>query len=105
MLEHGLSGKHANNAMKIITAHKDQFELLKSPDFSGTINIVDVSKGKDINEHKYFVEEWAKSVWKAWEHEHSRIKLFAERNILHDLPQLMKDTIINKTGKAEYYGV
>jgi hypothetical protein len=92
MIEHGLSGKHANNAMKIITVHKNEFMYLDPlPDFSGTLNVLNVARAGNLDEHKLVVERWAKSVWNAWEVHHDTIKGFVTK---HD--------ILEQAGKEKY---
>ncbi len=92
MLEKGLSGKDANNAMKLITMHKNEFIYLDPlPDFSGTLNILDVAKAGNLDEHRQIVEKWAISVWNAWGVHHYKIKGF-----------VTKHNIIEQTGKGKY---
>ncbi len=91
MLEKGLSGKHANDAMKFITMHKNEFMHLDPlPDFSGTVNVADVAAAENIHEHRHHVEKWAMSVWNAWKVHHDTIKGFVAK---HD--------ILEQTGKGK----
>jgi hypothetical protein len=80
-LEKGLRAKEANAAMKNILKYKDQYVWLDPlPDFTGTINVLDVAKAKDINEHKVMIEKWGWGVWNAWSKHHETIKYFVEKN-------------------------
>jgi hypothetical protein len=80
-LEKGVTGKAANDFMKKISAYRNEFRWLEAPDFSGTMNILDIAKAKDMDEHKLLVEKWAKDVWNAWSRHHNEIITFAERVI------------------------
>lgn len=80
-LELGIRGKLANELMLDISKFKDQYVWLEPlPDFTGTVNITDVAKAKDLAEHKLAVEKWAGSVWNAWGNHHDTVKYFVEHN-------------------------
>lgn len=80
-LERGIAGKAANDFMKKVSTYKNEFRWLEAPDFSGTMNILDIAKAKNMDEHKQLVEKWAEDVWNAWSAYHNEIKAFAEKVI------------------------
>lgn len=85
-LEKGLRGSEANLAMKNIIKHKNEYVWLSPvPDFSGTVNVSNVAKAKDINEHKVIIEKWAWSVWNAWSEHHDTIKYFVQKNNITEI--------------------
>lgn len=80
-LERGINGKQVNYFMKKMINYKTEYKWLSPPDFSGTLNINDVAKAKNLEEHKTLVYKWAESVWSAWEPHHIDIAAFAEKVI------------------------
>lgn len=78
-IEKGMSGKQANDFMKNVGQYKHEYRLLNAPDFSEVMKITDVATAKDMDEHRLFVEEWAKGVWNAWSEHHNEIKAFADK--------------------------
>ena len=46
----------------IIARHEDSFPVLDKPELNGILNVSDVVKAKDANEHQRIVNEWARQV-------------------------------------------
>ena len=69
IFEKNLEVAKANSIMKKISEdeilHK-KFEWLDPPSFENTLNIADVTKADDVDDHKKIVRQWGSSVWKAW---------------------------------------
>lgn len=59
---------------KFIEDHKDEFSWLEPPENRGDVTVSDVAGARDLEEHTELVEEWAHSVWEAWERHHSAIE-------------------------------
>ena len=53
---------------------KDLLEWLEPPETMGELTIFDLWENKDPNLHFEIAQEWAMSVWRAWEHQHKRIE-------------------------------
>jgi hypothetical protein len=61
--------------------HNDDFSCLEPPANRGDVTVVDVAQACDLEEHTALVEEWARSVWEAWEKHHSAIEQWTQRAV------------------------
>jgi hypothetical protein len=76
ILECGLPMEYANAAMITLARRKDDFEWLQPPSMQGTITVGDVliPYAAAAAEHDQLVLDWARSVWKAWQVHHTRVR-------------------------------
>ncbi len=73
-LEHGLSEKYANDAMRKAAKFKHTLVWLEPPESPGSLTVADVAKARTAKEHKDSVNAWAKSAWHAWSLQHASIR-------------------------------
>jgi len=52
---------------------------LEPPASPGAVTVLDVFGARDLAEHTERVEEWARSVWEAWEHHHATVSRWTDR--------------------------
>lgn len=71
MLGLGWSLIRANDAMLIIMAKKGHYPWLTPPVDRGSLTVRDVVAASSASEHVDAVEQWAKSVWRAWAEHHA----------------------------------
>lgn len=64
----------AEKTGQLIEHHRDGFSWLEPPENRGAVTVVDVAGAHDLAEHTELVEEWAQSVWNAWEKHHPAIE-------------------------------
>jgi hypothetical protein len=74
VLEKGLTGRQATDALGRVIKRAAEFTWLTPPSPNGTVTVLDVVKAKDLPEHERLVRKWAEDVWKAWRGHHARIR-------------------------------
>lgn len=58
----------------VIVKNKNTFTWFEPPENLGSITITDVWKAKTLSEHEIVVNDWANSIWQAWERMHPNIQ-------------------------------
>lgn len=84
VVERGLPPAAALAGLRRALDHKASFVWLDPPDFSSTLNVLDVLEATGPEEHVERVERWARSVWSAWEPHHERVREWAARSLEGD---------------------
>jgi hypothetical protein len=79
VIEKGWDGQAATQAIAKIVKRADKFVWLEPPDPNGSITVADVVKARDWEEHRKWVDEWARDVWTAWAKHHALIRKLAEQ--------------------------
>lgn len=71
--EKKLSGELATRILRRVVENKnitDNFVWLEPPKFENTLNVTDVLKATNREEHERLVREWGNSVWQVWKEKH-----------------------------------
>jgi hypothetical protein len=63
---------------KVLEKKKSDFRWLSPPENLGSVTVVQVHAAKTPEEHGFFVQKWAESIWLAWREHHPEIKRLAE---------------------------
>ncbi|QZZ22230.1 hypothetical protein J5X98_07530 [Leptothermofonsia sichuanensis E412] len=66
VLEKGLEGAEATQAIRKILDYASEFVWLEPPVPNGRMTVLDVVRAKDFLEHQALVQKWARDVWNAW---------------------------------------
>lgn len=70
-IENGMSSAQITKVIgDVVSKNKGEFRWIEPPKHLGGITIADVWKAIDLNEHKIIVNQWAHSVWDAWDDTH-----------------------------------
>ena len=74
LFERGWPISRANDAMLTITAKKMHYPWLTPPVQRGALTVRHVLAAGSPAEHEAAVDEWAQSVWRAWEAHHATVR-------------------------------
>ncbi|MFQ3684916.1 DUF5946 family protein [Roseiflexus sp.] len=66
VLERGLEGTAATQAMTKVLQYANEFVWLEPPVPNGQMTVLDVVRARDFSEHQELVHTWARDVWMAW---------------------------------------
>ena len=76
--ERGWPISRVNDAMPEITAKKKHYPWLTPPEQLGALTVKHVLAARTPAEHEAAVEQWARSVWDAWEQHHATVRGWLE---------------------------
>ncbi len=77
ILERGYEPERATAAIRDVLARGHDLVWLDPPAPPGAVTVLDVVEARGLAEHTERVEEWAGSVWEAWEAHHGKIRRWA----------------------------
>jgi hypothetical protein len=81
ILEQGVDFATVTAKLRVILAANSAFEWLEPPAERGKLSVLDLEGAADLPDHASRVQQWATSVWNAWEQYHGRVASIA-RSVL-----------------------
>lgn len=81
-LEKGYSGKQVQLAHMQLAKYKNELPTISLPENREDITVFDVLKAPEGEERDRKIEEWMKSVWKAYANSHEIIQNFLQKYLL-----------------------
>jgi hypothetical protein len=79
ILERGYEPGRATAAIRGVLARGQDFVWLDPPASPGAVTVLDVFEARGLAEHTERVEEWAGSVWEAWEDPYDTVRRWTDR--------------------------